>query len=128
MALLFLLPSRSADPIEAPQHPQILHKPSTSSRKRKRDQGEQEEQEAGNLFSRTREQPPSKRLQISPPSYTAKIGLKKKKEKKKESASNVIETADPLKYWTLTKRWPKEYFEQHSQIREDLEQDSWLEE
>ena len=39
-----------------------------------------------------------------------------------------MKTADPLEYWTLTKRWPKEYFEQDSQIREDLEQDSWLEE
>ena len=42
--------------------------------------------------------------------------------------SNIIETADPLEYWTLIKRWPKEYFEQHSQIREDLEENSWLKE
>ena len=35
-------------------------------------------------------------------------------------------TADPLEYWTLTKRWPKAYFEQHSQIGEDLEKDSAL--
>ena len=39
-----------------------------------------------------------------------------------------MKTANPLEYWTLTKRWPKEYFEQHSQVKEDLEQDSWLEE
>lgn len=125
MSSLFLLLCRSADLIEAPRRPQTLHKPSTSSRKRKRGQ---EEQETGHLSSRIGEQPPSKRPQISPPSCTAAIGLKKKKkEKKKESASNIIETADPLKYWTLTKRWPKEYFEQHSQIREDLEEDNWLE-
>ena len=36
--------------------------------------------------------------------------------------------ADPLEYWIRTKRWPKEYFEQDSQVWEDLEQDSWLEE
>ncbi|KAI4088940.1 MAG: hypothetical protein L6R37_008121 [Teloschistes peruensis] len=115
---------------KATQRPQILHKPSTSSRKRKRGQGE----EAGHLSSRIREQPPSKRPQIPPPSCTAKVELKKnktkkKEERKKESASDiVVKTADPLEYWTLTKRWPKEYFEQHSQVREDLEQDSWLEE
>ncbi len=39
-----------------------------------------------------------------------------------------MKTTDPLEYRTLTKRWPKEFFEQHSQIKEDLEQDSWLEE
>lgn len=43
--------------------------------------------------------------------------------------SDIIgKTTDPLQYWTLTQRWPKEYFEQHTQIEEDLEQDSWLEE
>ena len=125
MPSLLLLPCRSADLVEAPQHTQTLHKASTSSRKRKRGQ---EEQEVGNPSSRIQEQPPSKRPQISPSSCTAAIGLKKKKEKKKESASNIIKTADPLEYWTLTKRWPKEYFEQHSQIREDLEENSWLEE
>ena len=86
----------------------------------------QEEQETGHLSSRIGAQPPSKRPQISPSSCTATVGLKK--EKKKEGASNIIETADPLEYWTLTKRWPKEYLEQISQIREDLEVDSWLEE
>ncbi|KAI4165159.1 MAG: hypothetical protein LQ342_001027 [Letrouitia transgressa] len=84
--------------------------PSTSSRKRKRGQ----EQEAG--------------------SCTAEVEPKKKKEeRKKESTSDIIvKTADPLEYWTLAKRWPKEYFEQHgqtySQIKEDLDRDSWLEE
>ena len=68
MPSLLLLPCRSAHLIEAPQRPQILHKPSTSSRKRKRGQ---EEQKAGYLFSRTREHPPSKQPQISPPSCTA---------------------------------------------------------
>ncbi|KAI4089037.1 MAG: hypothetical protein L6R37_008105 [Teloschistes peruensis] len=113
---------------KATQRPQILQKPSMPSRKRKRGQGE----EAGHLSSRIREQPPSKRPQIPPPSCTAEVELKKKKkkkERKKESASDIIvKTADPLEYWTLTKQWPREYFEQHSQIKEDLEKDSWLEE
>lgn len=125
MPLLLLSSSRGADLIEATPRPQILHKPSTSSRKRKRGQ---EEQEAGHSSSRTREQPPSKRPQISPPSCAA-AGVPKKKERKKESATDIIEkTADPLEYWTVTKRWPKEYFEQDSQVRKDLEQDSWKEE
>ena len=126
MPSLLLLPYRRADPIQAQQSPRILSKP--SPRKRKRGQ---EEQEAGHLSPRIREQPPSKRLQIPHPSCTAEVELKKKKEeeRKKESASDIIvKTADPLEYWTLTKRWPKEYFEQHSQIKEDLEQDSRLEE
>ena len=33
---------------------------------------------------------------------------------------------DPVQYWTQTKRWPKGYFEQDSQVREDFERDSWL--
>jgi len=124
---LLFLPCRSVDLIEAPQRPQIVHKPSTSSRKRKRGQ---EEQEARHLSSRIREQPPSKRPQISPPSCTTEVGLKKKKKREeKKRASDINEKiADPLEYWTLTKRWPKKYFEQDSQVREDFEQDSWLEE
>ena len=35
---------------------------------------------------------------------------------------------DPVQYWTQTKRWPKGYFDQNSQVREDFERDSWLEE
>ena len=127
MPSLLLLPLRSADLIEAPQRPQILYKPFTPSRRRKRGQ---EEQEVGHPSSRAQEQPPSKPPQISPPNCAAAGGLKKKKkDRKKENARDIIEkTADPLEYWTLTKRWPKEYFEQHSQIKKDLEQDSGLEE
>ncbi|KAI4221326.1 MAG: hypothetical protein L6R40_008640 [Gallowayella cf. fulva] len=127
-----LSPPASNTP-EGRKCPQIHHKPSTSCRKRKRGQGE----EAGHLSSRIREQPPLKRPQIPPPSCNAEVELKKEKktkkkkkeERMKESASDIIvKTTDPLQYWTLTKRWPKEYFEQHTQIKEDLEQDSWLEE
>lgn len=131
-SMCFLISSfPCADLIEATQPPQILHEPSTSSRIRKRGRGE----EAGHPSSRIREQPPSERPQIPPPSCTAEVEpeknqTNKKEERKKESASDiVVKTADPLEYWTWTKRWPKEYFEQHSQIIEkDLEQDSWLEE
>ena len=122
---MLLLPSRSADLIEISQRPQILYKSSTSSRKRKRGQ---EEQEAEYLSFQIREQSPSKRRQISPPSCAAAAVLKKK-ERKKKSASDIIEkTVNPLEYWTVTQRWPKEYFEQDSQVRKDLEQDSWQEE
>jgi len=122
---LLLLPCRSADLIEAPQRPQTLHKPSTSSRKRKRGQGEQD---VGHPSSRTQEQPPPKRPLISPPSCTAEVGQKKEKGKKERASDIIKNTADPLEYWTLTKRWPKEYFEQDGWIKEDLEQDSRLEE
>jgi len=126
MPLLLLLPYHSADPVQAQQSPQILPKPSASSRKRKR---RQEEQAAGHLSPRIRDQPPSKRPRTSPPSCTVEVGSKKKNKGKKERASDINEKkADALEHWTLTKRWPKEYFEQDSQIREDLEQDSWLEE
>ena len=51
----------------------------------------------------------------------------KKKKEKKERASDINKKdADTLKYWTLIKGWPKEYFERDSQIREDLNEDSWL--
>lgn len=97
---LFLSPGRSADLIEAPQRPQTLHKPFTSSRKRKRGQ---EEQEFGHPSSRTQERPPSKRLRTSPTSNISKDSI------------------DPLQHWTQTGKWRQEYFEQDSQVREDFE-------
>ena len=102
--------------IEASRHPQVLQNPSKPHQNRKRGQ------EGGHPSPRDREQPPRKRPRTSPPSCTAKGGLKK------ETASEINEkNADPLEYWIRTERWPKEYFEQDSQVREDLEQDSWLE-
>ena len=101
-----LLLCPNADQTKALQHLYVLHKPSEPFRKRKR------AQEAGHPSPRT-----------SPPSCTAKGGLKK------EATSDTSEkNADPLEYWTRTKRWPREYFEQDSQAREDFEHDSWLEE
>lgn len=128
MPSLLLWSYRSADSVYAQQSSPISSKPS-ASRKRKRKQVEQEEQEAEHLSPRIRDQPPSKRSQVSPPSCTAEVGPKKKKKKKKERPSEIDEkNTDALEYWTLTKRWPKEYFEQDIQIRDALEQDSWLEE
>jgi len=115
---LLLLPYCSADRAQAQHNPQIYPKLFASSRKRKR---KQEEQEARHLSSQIRDQPPSKRPRTSPSSCTTKVELKEKKER----SSDINEKdANSLKYWTLTKRWPKEYFEQDSQVREDLEQDS----
>jgi len=65
MPPLLFLPCCSADLIEAPQRPQIPHKPSTSSRKQKRGQ---EEQEAEHPSPRIRDQPSSKRLRAEPSS------------------------------------------------------------
>ncbi|KAL9616322.1 MAG: hypothetical protein Q9160_008801 [Pyrenula sp. 1 TL-2023] len=114
------LPSNDAVLIQTLQRPRILHKSSSSSRKRIRGQ---EEQEAVHPSPQTQDQPPSKRPRTLPPSGTAEI------DPKKERAKDINEkTANPLEYWTLNKRWPKEYFEQDSQVRRDLEQDSWLEE
>ncbi len=128
MISLLLLPCRSVDLVEAPQRPQTLHKPSTSSRKRKRGQGE----EARHLSSQTQEQPPSKRLQTSPSSCI------NKKESHQLPASDVSEgSTDPLQHWILNGKWQKEFFEQDSQVREDFEtgkspkkpgQRTWLQE
>ena len=119
-----LLLYRDTDLLKASQNPYVSYKPSDPTQKRKRGQ------DAGICPSPTRDQPPSKRPRTSPPSCTTEVGLKTKKEKKKEKerASDINENTDPLEYWTLTQRWPKRYFEQDSQVREDLEQDSWVEE
>lgn len=46
-------------------------------------------------------------------------------------AARRIEKTNPIEYWTEKKRWPKEYFEQNDQTREDFnkdsEKDSWFE-
>jgi len=108
------MPRRTADLMEALHRPQVLHKPSKPHQKRKRGH------EAGHSSPQDPDRPPSKRPRTSPSSCAAEEKLKR------ERASG--KNADPLEYWTRTKRWPKEYFEQDSQVREDLEQDSWLEE
>jgi hypothetical protein len=113
---LLLLPYRIADLIELPQRSQILHKPSKLRQKRKRGQ------EAGHSSPQDRDRPPSKRPRTSFPSCTAKGGLEK------EAESDGKKNADPLETWIQSKRWPNEYFEQDSQVREDFEHDSWLEE
>ena len=122
MSSLILLLYCSADRAQAQYDSKILPELSASSRKRKR---RQEEPEAGHLSPRIRDQPPSKRPQTSPPSCTAEVELKEKKERSSDINEKDV---NPLECWTRTQRWPKEYFEQDSQVREDLEQDSWLEE
>jgi len=107
------LPFRSADLIEAPQRPQIAHKPSTSSRKRKRGQ---EERETEHPSPPTQDQPPSKRLRAKPSCCTVE------KELHLEAATDTSkDSPDPLHYWIQTGKWRKEYFEQDSQVRGDFE-------
>lgn len=120
MPSLLLLPFRSADPIEDPQRPQLLHKPLTSSQKRKRGQGEQD---AGHPSSRTRKRQLSKRLQNSPSSCLDN------KLSHQTPASDISKgIIDPLQYWIETGKWRKEYFKQDSQVREDFEEGKSLEE
>lgn len=113
MCLSLLLPCPCADLIEALQHPQILHKPSTSSQKRKRGQ---EEQDAGHRSPPTQDQLPSKRPRIKLSSSVAE------RESHPEAATDVSENClEPLPHWIQTGRWRKDYFEQDSQVREDFE-------
>ncbi|KAI9759188.1 MAG: hypothetical protein M1835_000442 [Candelina submexicana] len=112
-ALIALLPCRNADLIETPQRPQTLHKPSTSSRKRKRGQ---EEQEAGHPSPQIRKQRLSKRLQTSPSSC-----LDKEASHQAPASDSSEGSTDPLQHWIETGKWRKEYFEQDSQVREDFE-------
>ena len=112
MPSLLFKPCRSADLIEAPQRPQILHKLSTSSRKRKRGQ---EEQNAGDHSPPTHDQLPLKRLRTKPSSYTAE------EELHPEAVTGIGDHClVPLRYWIQTGRWRKDYFEQDSQVREDF--------
>ena len=113
MPLLVLLSCRSADLIQALQHPQILYNPSTFSRKRKRGQ---EEQDAGHRSPPAQGQLPSTQLRTKPSSYTAENELHT------EAATDISENGvDPLGYWIQTGKWHKDYFEQDSQVREDFE-------
>lgn len=113
MPSLLLLSSRSADLIEATPRPQILHKSSTSSQKRKRGQ---EEQEAEHPSSRSQEQRPLKRLHSSPSSC-----IDKKKSHQTPASDIGGGSTDPLEHWIKTGKWRKEYFEQDSKVREDFE-------
>src|SRR5436853_1192598 len=102
--------------MELLQRSQILHKPLKLHQKRKRGQ------EAGHSSPQDQDRPPSKRLRTSSPSCAAEGGLEK------EAESDSKKNADPLETWIQSKRWPSEYFEQDSQVRQDFEHDSWLEE
>ena len=112
--------------IEASQHPHILHRPPRPPGKRKR------EQDAGHRSSQNRNKPPCKRPRTSPTSCIVEEELHQK------AASDTNENSpDHIRYWILTGRWRKEYFEQDSQIKDDfergkspeeLEQKDWLQE
>jgi len=101
--------------IEALQPPQNLQKPLKLYQKRKR--------EARHSPLQDQDRRPSKRPRTSPP------GCKTEGEPQKEAESDASKNnTDPVETWIQTKRWPSQYFRQDSQVREDFEHDSWLEE
>ena len=104
----------AADLTQISQDPPPLQNPPVASRKRKRSEAADHQ---------TQEQPLPKRTQGSRASDTADVEITKDVV---EQLDNTC--PDPVQYWTQTKRWPKGYFEQDSQVREDLERDSWPEE
>ena len=107
---------RVVDLIEAPQSRRIIRQP---SERQKRKRGQEDEQPPPQDHDR----PPSKRRRTSSPSYIPDKGPEKAVKK------NINDkTSDSIKTWIASKRWPKEYFEQDSQVRQNLEHDSWLEE
>lgn len=110
-----LLSCHIADLIEAPQPPQILHEPSKLYQKRERGQEAQ--------ISPQVQDPPPKRPRTSPLRGTA--GGESQKRAESDTSKN---NPDPVETWIQTKRWPSQYFKQDSQVREDFEHDSWLEE
>ncbi|KAL8652277.1 MAG: hypothetical protein Q9210_002775 [Variospora velana] len=94
---------------------QVLHNPPKLHQKRKR--------EAGHSSPEDQDRFPSKQPRTSPPSY------KTEAETQKEAESDTSKSnADPVETWIHTKKWPSHYFRQDSQVREDFEHDSWLEE
>lgn len=105
---------RGADLVEAPQRPQTLQKPSTSFRKRKR--GQEEEEDVERPLFQTQKQPPLKRPQTSPSSFINKEGSHQ------VPTSNISKgSTGPLQHYIQTGKWQKEHFEQDSQVREDFE-------
>ena len=106
-------PCNAADLSQTSQDPPPRRNSSLTSQKRKRSEA------AGQSIQ---EQPRPKRSQGSRASDIAD------EQAIQEAAKQLYNTSiDPVWYWIQTKRWPKEYFEQDSQVREDFERDSWLE-
>lgn len=103
-----ILPS-PLDLTEASQRPQILQT-SKPHQKRKR------VYETKNSSYQDRDWPLSKRPRTSSSTCTAEEKLYQ------EAAGDTCSSStDPLQYWIWNGRWPKEYFEQDSQVREDFE-------
>ena len=112
------MPSCYATKLIQVQFPQNLSgPPEAQDRKRKRSQKAED-----SLFSipaKSRQKRPRKSLVSSTVEDTVSQG----------AASGVGENkVNPIDYWTRKGGWPKEYFEQDSQTRIDLEQDSGAEE
>ena len=120
----FRLSYSSTYTVKILQDSKNLCKSSQPSKKRKRGEGKKVVEHNS---SRNREQISFKQSRV--PSIGSAAGIELKKERRKGSASNIVtKSTDPLEYWTVTKSWPKEYFERHNEIKIDFEQDSWLEE
>ena len=114
---LSVMPYDAADLTQTAHDPSSHQRPSVASRKRKRKRSEAAD------HHQTQEQPLPKRPQDS------RVGGIADGEITQDVVEQVDDTCpDPVQYWTQTKQWPKGYFEQDSQVREDLERDSWLEE
>ena len=96
-----------------PQHRTAT--PQAKDRKRKRQQEPEDE---------PRSTPAGKKPRVPPT-------LPKEGTPGVKAARRTIEKINPIDYWTKKKGWPKEYFEQDDQTREDFdkdfEKDSWFE-
>ncbi|MCJ1243334.1 hypothetical protein MMC30_000531 [Trapelia coarctata] len=96
------------------QKPRSLPKTTGSQRKRKRSQ------EPDNLF--TRNQLTRKRPRNLPSGGGIKEDIFDQR-----AASDISEDITPIKFWTWTGKWKREYFEQDSQVRKDFRKDCALE-
>ncbi|KAI9752011.1 MAG: hypothetical protein M1835_001140 [Candelina submexicana] len=112
-------PSTSNNPDEKSlQDPSALAKSSGLTRKRKR--GNEYSHLCG--FSQTKDEPTGKRPRTSPTSCA--VGdISNQKVR-----SDINNDTHPIKYWIQEGRWPREYFEQDSQLRKYLRQKSSFEE
>ena len=82
---------------------------------------------------RKRQQQPEDEFRSTPAGKKPRVPPTRPKEGTPgvKAARRTIEKINPIDYWTKKKGWPKEYFEQDDQTREDFnkdfEKDSWFE-